>query len=443
MRSSILILLASFLVHIQTVAGEDSLSTKKDVRINLNSDGTNYIKFTGLGQYWLRYTDMNPGSTVFGNSSPEYVDMGIRRLRFQAFGQINKHVFFYTQFGLNNFGYVSTHYEGAFFHDALGEVKVSDTKLSIGSGLTSWAGLSRYSAPSAGKIMSLDAPLYQQSTSGLYDQFIRRFTIYGKGQISKFDYRVGVSFPFASQVASTNYPSLTFLNASLSTLPPKPQVNGYIKYQVFEHENNTTPFGVGTYLGAKKVLAFGLGYTIQDGAVAELEVNGDTSYHTMVHIAGDVFLDLPLNESKGTSITWYGAYHYMDYGKNFMLNGGVMNPANGVDANGTINGAGNAFPMRGTGNFLYSQLGFAFGNSILSENGKLQPYVASQITDFEALDEPMIMIESGLNWYITGNHSSKVSFNVQQRPIFVYDTNGDAVVSHYRGMAQLQLQVGF
>jgi len=431
-----------FYVAVENSYGADSNKTKK-VQFNLNENGSHYIRFTGLGQYWLRYTDMNPGSMIYNTPATEYTDMGIRRLRFQVLAQINDYVLFYAQFGMNNFGFLSQHYQGAFFHDAIGEIKVVEKKLSIGGGLTAWSGLSRYSTPSAGSIMTLDAPLYQQTTSGLYDQFIRRFTIYGKGQIAKLDYRVGISFPFASQVASAGYPAMTFFNSSLSTLPPKPQLSGYLKYQLFDHESNTLPYNAGTYLGSKKMLTLGAGYTVQEDAIAELELSGDTSYHTLVHLAADIFLDLPINKEKKTAITWYASYHFLDYGKNFILNGRVMNPANGVNANGSINGAGNAFPMRGTGNFFYSQLGFIFGQSIISKNGRLQPYIATQVTDFQALSEPMVMYEGGVNWFITGNHSSKLSLNVQERPVYVVDVNADAVVSHYRGMAQLQLQVSF
>ncbi len=120
-----------------------------------------------------------------------------------------------------------------------------------------------------------------------------------------------------------------------------------------------------------------------------------------------------------------------------------MNPANGLGNNSSLNGSGNGFPMRGTGNTIYAQVGVAFGNSILSENGKLQPFLATQISNFQALNEPMAMVEGGINWYINGDHQSKLSLNYQNRPIFVSNTIGEASVSHYRGMAQIQLQVGF
>ena len=31
---------------------------------NLNNDGSHYIKFTTVAQFWSRYTDVNPGTKI-------------------------------------------------------------------------------------------------------------------------------------------------------------------------------------------------------------------------------------------------------------------------------------------------------------------------------------------------------------------------------------------
>ena len=36
----------------------------KDRKLNLNEDGSNYVKFTFLTQAWLRSADYNPGTTI-------------------------------------------------------------------------------------------------------------------------------------------------------------------------------------------------------------------------------------------------------------------------------------------------------------------------------------------------------------------------------------------
>ncbi|MBL7899389.1 MAG: hypothetical protein JNJ99_12700, partial [Crocinitomicaceae bacterium] len=139
------------------------------MKINLSDDGKEYLKFTFLNQTWLRYTDANPGTTVNGYAKDQIFDIGLRRTRMQLFGQLSPRVFFYTQFGMNNFTYNSKQYQGAFFHDAVSEFTVNEKWLSLGAGLTGWSGLSRYASPSVGSILSADAPLYQQTTNGATD----------------------------------------------------------------------------------------------------------------------------------------------------------------------------------------------------------------------------------------------------------------------------------
>ena len=122
-----------------------------ELKKTFNEERTHYIKATVVGQFWTRYTDMNPGTTIksengttaagtntaspsasaggYGNVSP--FDIGIRRLRVNEMAQLTDRVFFYCQFGQNNFNYTSTLYTGAFVHDAVGEYKIHKTALTI------------------------------------------------------------------------------------------------------------------------------------------------------------------------------------------------------------------------------------------------------------------------------------------------------------------------
>src|SRR5204863_9677108 len=99
----------------------EKVPDKTDMRYNISADGSHYIKFTFTNQTWLRYNQSNPGSTVLGKPTDETFDIGLRRTRMQLFGQITDRVFFYTQFGMNNFNYLSTNAGNrkvqAFFHD--------------------------------------------------------------------------------------------------------------------------------------------------------------------------------------------------------------------------------------------------------------------------------------------------------------------------------------
>lgn len=172
-------------------------------QLNLNESGSNYIKFTGVAQTWVRNMQYNPGSTIFGASKTNGTDIGIRRYRVQFFGQLTDKVFFYSQFGENNFNNIADRKQGFFVHDAVGEYAIHKSKLSIGGGLTGWSGLSRFSSPAVGTLLGIDAPLFLQTTNDVTDQFLRKLSIYAKGKIGKLDYRINMSQPMAIQKSAT------------------------------------------------------------------------------------------------------------------------------------------------------------------------------------------------------------------------------------------------
>ena len=78
-----------------------------EMKLKLNEDGSHYLKATFLNQVWLRYNDSNPGTLVLNDPTKQTLDIGLRRTRFQMYGQLTDHVFFYFQFGQNNFNYLS------------------------------------------------------------------------------------------------------------------------------------------------------------------------------------------------------------------------------------------------------------------------------------------------------------------------------------------------
>src|ERR1700741_4848126 len=61
---------------------------KEGLKVYLSNDSSQWLKATMVAQIWLRDNDNNPGSTVFGYGQRETQDAGIRRLRFQLFGQV-------------------------------------------------------------------------------------------------------------------------------------------------------------------------------------------------------------------------------------------------------------------------------------------------------------------------------------------------------------------
>ncbi len=412
----------------------------KEFKLKFNEDGTHYVKLTFLNQVWLRYNESNPGTTVFGTPKSNTYDIGLRRTRIQLFGQLSDRVFFYTQFGQNNIAYNSSRKQGLYFLDGITEYAVSKDYLSIGGGLTGWSGLSRYASPSVGTILTMDAPIYQQATNDVSDQFLRKLSVYAKGKLGKLDYRVAVSDPMSIQNSTVQTLSIS-KNSLFSSEPGKAQLQGYFMWQFLDKETNLTPYTTGTYLGKKRVFNIGAGFITQSKAMWHLSDDAkDTLRSNMDLFAVDFFYDAPLNTEKGNALTLYACASSTNFGKNYVRNLGVMNPANGTNANASFNGAGSAFPIVGTGNTFYAQAGYLFKKDLLGDRGTLQPFAAAQYSKFQMLKDPMLMYEAGLNWLIDGSRS-KLSLNYQSRPVYTQNTAGDYVSNSRKGMLVLQYQI--
>jgi hypothetical protein len=433
---------------------------KNGLNFYLNNDSTHFIKFTFTNQVWVRYNTNNPGSTVNSPTTPvnnvveaNTFDIGLRRTRMQLYGQVTDRVFFYTQFGENNFNYLSTRKANTFFHDALVEYAVSPKHLSIGGGLSGWTGMSRYSSPGISSILTLDAPLFAQATNDATDQFLRKLSVYAKGKLGKLDYRVAVSKPMAYQ-NSTLYSSTTpiTVNSDFAPTPPQLQYHGYLMYQFLDQESNQIAYTTGTYLGKKKVFNIGAGFVYQQDAMWRQDVNSkgtvtDTVKSALQLFAVDVFYDAPINKEKGTAITVYAGYFSTNFGKGYIRNLGPMAPTTGIKAGtlNTFNGTGSAFPMLGTGSIIYGQVGFLLPDKLLGTHGKLQPYAAYMYAQYDRLNNPVNTIDAGFNWLING-HGSKLSLNYQSRPIYNKDINsttgnGVDVPTARRGCIILQYQI--
>jgi len=155
----------------------------------------------------------------------------------------------------------------------------------------------------------------------------------------------------------------------------------------------------------------------------------------------DVFIDKPISADKNKVLTFYGAYHILNFGPGYIRNIGVMNPATGTNKNGSFNGSGDGFPMLGTGNVLYTQLGYVPNKQMFANGGFLQVYGASQIANYARLADKMLMYEAGLNWFVHGNQSEKISINYQSRPIYNANSDGNLITTDRKGMIQVQFQV--
>lgn len=419
-----------------------------ELKLNLNDDGSHYIKGTFLNQTWIRFNDSNPGTTVVGEPADQTFDIGLRRTRIQFYGQITDHVFFYTQFGQNNFNVLSQNSGNrkiqAFFHDALSEYKVwkDNDKLKLGAGLTIANGLSRFSQPSIGTIMTMDVPVFAQATVDQTDQFSRKLSVYARGQLGKFDYRVAISDPFPVQTNGATPPALG-PSAGFATSKHTKQYQGFFMYNIFDKEGHTTPYMTGTYLGKKKVFNIEAGFITQKDATWSREtLASDTVFHSMNLWSVALYYDAPLHPETGTAISVYAGYFGTDYGKNYLRYNGIMNPANGTTNPVFAGSHGNAFPMFGTGNVFYTQVGYKFKDNMLGEEcGTLMPYASLMHADFDRLSDAVDVYNVGLNWLIK-NHTSKISLDYQSRPVFT--TSGTELVNDgRRGQLVLQYQVYF
>ncbi len=389
------------------------------------------------------------------------------------------------------------------------EYKLLGKWLTMGGGLSGWDGLSRYSNPSVPSILGLDMPLYQQATSQNTDNTVRMPGIYAKGKIGKLDYRVAVNIPYPTTTGTAWSPTLSVssyttsvaqnpqFNATTSNFATnrvEPQIQGYFMYQFLDQESNQTPGTVGSYLGQKRVFNIGAGFRYQQSAMWTANYNpisnaagtvtsysmgaGDTARHSMLLWNVDVFYDAPINKDKGTALTVYAAYSNFDFGNNYIRYNNPLNTATGVTANpvagvgtntvtggfrpnastfipyggtaaanatngtGTA-GAGNQYPMIGTGSVAYVQAGYLLPKF---KNGtQFQPYGQFMYANYQALKDPMILWDLGVNYLIKG-HNSKFSFDYQSRPVYNISTSDyqiHEVKSARRGMMVLQYQISF
>ena len=385
------------------------------------------IKWNVTSQIWLRYSDLNAGSLVNGEATNSFTDISIRRLRIPISSQITPKIYAYVGLGGNNYNFK----EKAFalkVLDVYAEYRIHKW-LEIGLGKSGWRGLARLNVRSYKSLMGLDSPLFSLNTVNKTDDLGRMFGVWLKGQSGKFDYRLTFNRPFAV----TNVP-----NGKVDFANNRPRIltSSYVKYQFFEHESNKSAYATGTYMQSKKVFNIGAGFQYQEKAMSDGDaLLSATNLYDMKHWAVDSFLNLPLNNN--AAITAYLGYYNYDFGKDYVRNVGANNPTNGGGLD--FNGAGVAFPMIGTGTTWYTQFGYAFKETkILGQPVVIQPNIAVQSSNFDALENTMNVYDFTVNFYVNGSHGNKLSLGYQHRPIFDSTTLKQ---KNYKGMAVLQYQI--
>ncbi len=397
----------------------------KKLQWALNEDGSRYFRIALWLQIWTRAMQLNPGTTILADQTPElegsqpawYGDVGVRRARVLMFGEIFPRVFLLMHFGINNQTFRRDAGSGfkqpLFFHDAWAEFAVIKEHLYIGGGLLYWNGISRATNDSTITMMTLDAPISNWPTIEQTDQFARQLGLYAKGKAGLFDYRVSVTRPF---VPTTGNPTeVGNFNRTANTWA----YAGYFQLQFWDIESDVLPYTVGTYIGTKRVLNLGTGFYSQPKGIAYLGADGEVRERANTVASADFFVDLPLEAKNGGALTAYAVYYWLDFGPNNLRNIGIMNP--GDPGSGTsLNGRGNSYPMLGTGNTGYGNIGWLLPWKV--KTLQFQPYLLTQISKFDALNEAMVQFGVGMNMFIYG-HNAKVTLEYNNRPIFDVEGN--------------------
>ncbi|SEP05000.1 hypothetical protein [Nitrosovibrio sp. Nv6] len=416
---------------------------KDPFKFNLNPDGSQYVKFGFLNQAWLRYEQNNPGSSVLGEPVDDTTDISLRRTRFVLQGQLTDRVYFYTQYGMNNFNFLSQNADNrklqSFFHDAFGELRLTQGhQMIVGGGLVMANGLSRFSSPSVSTIMTMDVPLFAQATADRTDIFNRKLSLYLRGQIGNLNYRVSASDSFPINTSGLAPEPISLANAQFARTGHRKQYQGFFMWNFWDKEPMTNPYMQGTYLGKKSILNLEAGFITQKNATWTGASEATADFHDMNLWSVAGYLDAPVDKVKETAISAYLGYFNTNYGPNYLrANGNGVNPTNGSSA--AFIGGGNAFPMFGTGDIWYGQIGYLMAKQLLGgNNGQLMPYFSFTSANFDRLRDQMNVFSAGVNWLIKG-HNSKVTFDFQNRPVF---NSGGFKVSN-RNQFVLQYQIAF
>jgi hypothetical protein len=414
------------------------------LKLNLNPDGDKFIRFILWDQFWLRNTQMNPGSMVANEPTDNSWSLGNRRLRALAYAQISKRYMILVHFGINNQTFINGGATGStgtggygngkkpqlFFHDAWNEYavilpgEVGKFSLSLGAGLHYYMGLSRMTMASTLNFLTVDSPIFTWPLIDNSDQFARQLGMFAKGKYGKLEYRFSLNKPFATDLVPVNVTDPARAVAVDNNGNPSFSKAGYVEYQFLDEESNTLPFKVGSYLGTKKVFNVGAGFYHQaDGT--RTSVNSNIEKHDITLVAVDAFADIPLGNAKHKmAVSAYAGYYNYNFGPNYVRNLGTMNIAASdpnFTGNKAIAGPGNLQPVIGTGNIVYAQAGLLLPNEAEKPKIRIQPFAAYTYKDFEAFNKPSSQFDVGANWFIDGHHA-KITTQYSTRPVYTSPT---------------------
>ena len=404
----------------------------------LSDDGKTYLRLLVWTQVWVRAMELNPGTQLKGSNADWIGDVALRRTRFLVFGKLTPEILIQIHVGVNNQTFEGERKPQLFVHSAWGQYDVLGNYLTVGAGLHYWNGISRLTNSSTIRFLGLDGPILNWPTVDASDQFAHHLGAFAKGQIGSFDYRLAVNRPFTSDAPLQ--PGVTNFDVRSTSLA----FAGYFQWMFGEIESNLLPYETGSYLGTKRVFNIGVGGHYQANAMARCDVGADGMCGTgkqsydMTLFGADVFADTPVGDG---AITAYGVYYYYDFGPDFLRHIGIMALGQPGGRGGVLSGAGNRYPVIGTGHHVFVQTGYLLPWYLGTT--RLQPYASLQLSMMEALADPMIVPELGVNWFLAG-HNAKITLNYRNRPLFAPARDGAEPEADGRAselIAQLQLAI--
>jgi hypothetical protein len=409
----------------------------RPLMLTLNQDSSKYVRFIMWHQFWATATQNNPGTTdivgekIDGSNGKKAwsTDIALRRSRFLAYAQISPRMLILTHWGINNQSFIggATNSNGSnitgasnagkkphlFIHDAWTEFEIMKDKLSIGTGLHYFNGLSRSSMASTLNFMTLDAPIFNWQNIEVTDQLARQFGFFAKGFLGKFEYRLALNKPFASGVtpaaAARSTAAVNVLNENWANM-------GYFSYNFWDKENTKLPYYVGSYLGSKKVLNLGAGwYNHNKASIYKSSINTDSLLQDHRHFSVDVTLEKPLNKVKGTALSAYAVAYSMNFGTNYLRSFGILNLHPTSTMGESRAGGGNAQYTIGTGTIGYAQVGYLLPR--FKDGSSFMPYGTFTYKDFDGLPVATTQFGLGINYFVVG-HNAKITLEYQTRPVF-------------------------
>lgn len=402
--SAILFLLLSNLAFSQGSPDYDG-----GMKIKFNEDGSKYLRFISWVQGQANY------NTNAGTNQQE-LSMQVRRARLLMFSQITDKFMVLTHFGLNSLNAGSMSPTGGansshiFLHDAWAQYTFSP-KLTIGTGLHYYNGISRLNNQSTLNMLTMDNHRSSWATLGLSDQFARHIGVFAKGSLGKLQYQLAFNDAMTNSLdARTPIPGGDAVYQGKQTLGADASKSyaGYLQYGFWDQESNFLPFKVGSYLGTKKVLNLGAGFFSHPKGAITVDLSSQIKGENVGIFAVDAFYDAPLSE-KGDAITAYAVYQNNNYGKDYLY-------------------ASGGIPVYGTGSMFYAHAGYLLPGK--KEKLRIQPYVAYGQHSYDASNDDLQELKVGVNGYISG-HNAKLTLE--------YDSQSFG--SNEKGFVNLQAMI--